>query len=103
MLSRLERKRIRQENEEKRQEQDQEEKETLAMVLLEEESVGSVYGDTDENFYQPFSKQRKNSDYILLHVSQNIACTSHVVIAADGYKISRNALNGIIASIIREN
>ena len=75
-------------------------KKTFAMVSLDGESVGSVYDDTDENFCQPFSKQRRNSDHVLFHVSRNIASTSQLVMAADSHKILNNTLNDIIASII---
>ena len=76
-------------------------KETLAIVSLDE-SKGSIYDDTVKNFGQPFFKQRKNSDPILLHVPRNTASTSQVVMVADHRKISSNALN-IIASLIRKS
>ena len=66
------------------------------------ESDGSVQEQTGEDFCEP-PKQRKNSDRILLHMPRNIASTSQVVMTADRHKISSNALNGIIASIIRES
>ena len=66
-------------------------------------AMGSVEEQTGEDFCEPPSKQRKNSDRILLHVPRNIASTSQVVMTADRHKISSNALNDIIASIIRES
>ena len=67
------------------------------------ESDGSVEEQTGEDFCEPPSKQPKNPDRILLHVPRNIASTSQVVMTADRHKISSNALNDIIASIIRES
>ena len=103
LLARLERKKIRGENHKRRQDQAKEEKETFTMVLGGKESDGSVEEQTGEDFCEPPSKQRKNPDRILLHVPRNIASTSQVVMTADRHKISSNALNDIIASIIRES
>ena len=66
------------------------------------ENDGSVEEQTGEDFCKPPSKQRKNPNQILLHVPRNIASTSQVVMTADRHKISSNALNDIIASIISE-
>ena len=102
LLARLERKKIRKESEKRRQDQAQVEKERLAMVA--EESDGSFYDDeTDENFCEPPSKQRKSSEQILLRVPTNIASTSQVVMAVDRHKISSNALNDILAVIIAKS
>jgi len=103
LLARLERKKIRKENHKRRQDQEKEEKEMLTMVLGGNKSDGSVEEQTGEDFCELPSKQRKNSDRILLHVPRNIASTSQVVMTADRHKISSNALNDIIASIIRES
>ena len=103
LLARLERKKIRGENHNRRQDQAKEEKEMLTMVLGGKESDGSIEEQTGENFCEPPSKQPKNPDRILLHVLRNIASTSQVVMTADRHKISSNALNDIIASIIRES
>ena len=106
LLARLERKRLPQ-NKKKRKEKAQKEKETLAMVPVpvadDYDRDQSVYEEIDENFCEPPAKQSKNSDHILLYVPQNIASISQVVMAADQNKISRNALNDIAASIIRES
>ena len=103
LLARLQRKKIREENHKRRQDQAKEEKEMLTMVLGGKESDGSVEEQTGEDFCKPPSKQRKNPDRILLHVPRNIASTSQVAMTADRHKISSNALNDIIASIIRES
>ena len=103
LLARLERKKIRRENHKRRQDQAKEEKEMLTMVLRGKESDGSVEEQTGEDFCEPPSKQPKNPDRILLHVPRNIASTSQVVMTADRHKISSNALNDIIASILRES
>ena len=75
----------------------------LTIVLESKESDGSVVEQTGKDFFELPSKQRKNPDRILLHVPRNIASTSQVVMTADRHKISSNALNDIIASIIRES
>ena len=103
LLSRLERKKIREKKHKRRQNQAKEEKEMLTMVLGSKESNGSVEEQTGDDFCEPPSKQWKNQDQILLHVPRNIASTSQVVMTADRHKISSNALNDIIASIIRES
>ena len=102
LLARLERKNICEENHKRRQDQAKEEKEMLTTVLGGKESDGSVEEQTGEDFCEPPSKQRKNPDRILLHVPRNIASTSQLVMTADRLKISSNALNDIIASIMRE-
>ena len=102
LLARLERKKTREENHKRHQDQAKEEKEMLTMVLGVKESDGSVEEQTGEDFCEP-PKQRKNSDRILLHVPRNIASTPQVVMTTDRRKISSNALNDIIASIIRES
>ena len=73
------------------------------MVLGGKESDESVEEQTGKDFCEPPSNQRKNPDRILLHVPRNIAPTSQVVMTADRHKISSNALNDIITSIIRES
>ena len=103
LLACLERKKIREENHKRRQDQAKEEQEMLTMVFGGKESDGSVEEQTGEDFCEPLSKQRNNPDRILLHVPRNIASTSQVVMTADRHKISSNALNDIIASIIRES
>ena len=102
LLARLERKKIREENHKRRQDQAKKKKEMLTLVLGDKESDGSVEEQTGEDFCEP-PKQRKNPDRIQLHVPRNIASTSQVVMTADRHKISSNALNDIIASIIRES
>ena len=103
LLARLERKTIREENHKRQQDKAKEEKEMLTMVLGGKESDGSVEEQTGEDFCEPPTKQRKNSDRIVLHELRNIASTSQVVMTADRHKISSNALNDIIASIISES
>ena len=74
-----------------------------ASVADNYDSDQSVYEEIDENFCEPPAKQTKNPDHILLYVPRNIASTSQVVMATDQRKISSNALNDIIASIIIES
>ena len=55
-------------------------------------------------FGKVHQRKLKNPNlFFLLHVPKNIASRSQVVMAADRHKMSNNALDHIIASIIRES
>ena len=106
LLARLERRKIRLEQEVQRAKKVQEEKKRtleLEMTSIADDEAGPSNVEIDDNFWEGPPKKTKKSEFILLHVPKNIASRSQVGMAADRHKMSNNALNDICASIIRES
>ena len=65
----------------------------------ESDSVGS---ETSQGFISETAGASRQ-DFVKLYVPKRIATTSQVVSAADRHRISSNALNDVLAAIIRES
>ena len=74
----------------------------MEITSIADDEAGPSNVEIDDNFWEGSPKKAKQSE-LILHVPKNIASRSQVVMAADRRKMSNNALNDIIASIIRES